>query len=312
MINLCTTCNKHKPFNAFTKNKKAPLGITNQCKECYNREAKISRRLSRIKRKGLPMFFDTIRCKSCGVCKPVGEFIQNNKKSVTTCKECRRTTRRLKYERNKESVKIQGLKYRRDNKEEIKSRSKLYYIDNKDDIRAGQKEYAEATKEDAKRRSEKCGTAHAKYSKFHDLLPASDILGQDKDLLIVACKQCGSGMTPTYYQAQARVFSYNNLGHGECNFYCSEKCKEECDIYYTQSVRKSERPTSAKSRACQTNHLKQLQCDEAGYNYCEKCGDIIDVELHHTQGVNNKDSINSAGHILLCLGCHRDLHLECK
>ena len=62
------------------------------------------------------------------------------------------------------------------------------------------------------------------------------------------------------------------------------------------------------------NSLKQIQCDEnSGQSHCERCGDFIDVELHHTLLISQygKDAINSSGHILLCAGCHIDLHSKC-
>ena len=69
------------------------------------------------------------------------------------------------------------------------------------------------------------------------------------------------------------------------------------------------------TRSCQTNHLKQLQVDETGYNYCEKCGtEVEEVQLHHTLEVAKfgVEAINSAGHILLCGECHKELTKACK
>jgi 5-methylcytosine-specific restriction endonuclease McrA len=73
--------------------------------------------------------------------------------------------------------------------------------------------------------------------------------------------------------------------------------------------------TKRKPRYCFVKTLKQLQCDNNnGQSYCEKCGDFIDVELHHTILVseNPKEAINPATHMLLCAGCHTNLHAECR
>ena len=69
-----------------------------------------------------------------------------------------------------------------------------------------------------------------------------------------------------------------------------------------------------KVRRCQTDHLKQLQIDEVGYNYCEKCGGRDEViELHHTLEIAKfgLEAINSAGHILLCGNCHKEVTIAC-
>lgn len=50
-----------------------------------------------------------------------------------------------------------------------------------------------------------------------------------------------------------------------------------------------------------------------GQRCCERCDDIIDVELHHTLEIQShgEAAVNSAGHILLCAGCHVGLHAGC-
>jgi 5-methylcytosine-specific restriction endonuclease McrA len=82
-----------------------------------------------------------------------------------------------------------------------------------------------------------------------------------------------------------------------------------------RSIRYINKTTNNLVRSCQTNHLKQLQLDEVGYNYCEKCGNKTTiVELHHTLEVakHGLNSINSAGHILLCSECHKELTKQCN
>ena len=135
----------------------------------------------------------------------------------------------------------------------------------------------------------------------------------------VTCKMCGTRFTPTRGQVQSRVKSFEGKKRGESNFYCSDLCKGSCPVYRAQpqcappSLRKPKSVT-AKIRACQPNALKQIQCDENnGQSHCERCGDLIDVELHHTLPVAEygEDAINPAGHMLLCAGCHVTLHREC-
>ena len=148
------------------------------------------------------------------------------------------------------------------------------------------------------------------------LIDSPSIINGD---VYVSCKNCGKLFRPTYQQAQLRTGSFYFGLHGENNFYCSDSCKDKCPVFNHKSNHPDPRistPTKArrKTRSCQTKNLKQLQCDETGgQSYCERCGDLIDVELHHTLPVSKygKEAICPAGHILLCFGCHLELHREC-
>ncbi len=142
----------------------------------------------------------------------------------------------------------------------------------------------------------------------------------NENMLEIRCYKCGKWYTPTRVSVNNRVKSIKT-GIGECNLYCSDECKNSCVVYGFNSPSIDPRsivyiPKTEKQRvrSCQTNHLKQLQCDSVGYNYCEKCGDIIDVELHHTipVGSGGEKAVSSAGHVLLCVGCHTNIHEFCK
>jgi hypothetical protein len=141
-------------------------------------------------------------------------------------------------------------------------------------------------------------------------------------VVYATCKMCGKHFPPTYRQVCARIkaFEGDGPGHSENNFYCSDSCRESCPTFNYKTHTTDPRLRKPKSetdnaRSCQTKTLKQLQCDHnKGQSYCEKCGDFIDVELHHTLPVSQfaKEAINPAGHILLCAGCHVELHGECS
>jgi hypothetical protein len=135
----------------------------------------------------------------------------------------------------------------------------------------------------------------------------------------VDCKKCGKQYAPSVIAIRTRIYAYEGKQPGESNFYCSEYCKSSCFIFNAKSnhidprLRKDEEET-VRARSCQTKALKQLQCDHNnGQSYCEKCGDFVDVELHHTLPIAEfgEKAIDSSGHILLCAGCHTTIHKEC-
>ena len=139
--------------------------------------------------------------------------------------------------------------------------------------------------------------------------------------LEVKCHNCKKWHIQTIANSWTRIQSAHGKKCGENNLYCSDECKNSCPVFNhksnhidPRSIIAVDKTEQELTRLCQNNILKQIQCDEKGYNYCEKCGDIIDVELHHTHEVSKYGvgSINSSGHILLCAGCHTELHSDCK
>ncbi|MBV5347147.1 hypothetical protein JZU46_02875 [bacterium] len=142
----------------------------------------------------------------------------------------------------------------------------------------------------------------------------------DLNLLGVECKYCSKLFIPTTQNVKHRLTSIDT-GIYQNNFYCSDKCKSSCKVYRFQhnmvdpdSILYVEKSDRQQARACQTNYLKQLQLDEIGYNYCEKCGELNAIELHHTLEIAKYglEAISSASHILLCNKCHKDLTKQCR
>ena len=180
----------------------------------------------------------------------------------------------------------------------------------------------------------KCGKCNGRHggNYYKDGIPKYDLFVKefgsvsiecrrnDTDSLVleVKCHYCKKWHIPSAKSAYHKKASILGKENGEYNLYCSTQCKDECPTYHFNPLWID--PNSkifgdaASVRRCQTKALKELQCQDNGYNYCEKCGDIIDVELHHTLKVSEhgKNAINSAGHILLCAGCHVELHRSCK
>lgn len=160
------------------------------------------------------------------------------------------------------------------------------------------------------------------FSKLNKYQPVHVVIKNNLELLGVECFYCKKVFVPTSVSVRTRLKAIEGKTTGEAQLYCSDKCKQSCKIYgfnplstdpdsilYVDSLEKEQ------TRSCQTNHLKQLQLDEYGYNYCEKCGkEQNSIDLHHTLEVARygREAISSAGHILLCKKCHRELTKQCK
>lgn len=243
--------------------------------------------------------------KRCNKCKEVKLLSEFHKKKLgkyrctSHCKICISIHNKQYHTNNKDK----RQQYCLNNKAQIAAQHKRYRVDNKDKIDARHKQYRAAL----------CTNDRTTQ------IPTTDKPLFSDNKLTVLCKQCAIRFQPTNLCVANRIQAYKTVGV-ENNFYCSDKCKDSCVLFNFHpnqidprsklAIHKTEQQTA---RNCQTDHLKQLQCDEVGHNYCERCGDIIDVELHHTLPINHygKDAINSAGHILLCPGCHVELHEEC-
>lgn len=137
----------------------------------------------------------------------------------------------------------------------------------------------------------------------------------------VRCKKCDKWFKPTKNQISARINALERPDSKyfsvESNFYCSEECKQNCDVYYAQLTPKSLRNYKDKARCNQHINRKallDLQIDECGYNYCEKCGkrfDAKDLALHHNIMVSlDPGMADDMSHQLLCCVEHHD-HKDC-
>lgn len=270
--------------------------------------------------------------------KDINEFYKNrtHKDGLDSyCKGCRKAYQNANKERsmgwriinkkhleayrdsNKKKNNIINKLYYKANKEKINIRQKAYNEVRKEGIAVYQKIYNQKNKERIKIRQNSPVTAEQWLQK----IPCIDKPLLENNQITVECKLCNDRFAPTRQQIEVRWKAWDGKTSGECNFYCSDGCKYSCPLYRFSPERhidpKSklyiQKTEQQEVRACQTRTLKEMQCDEVGYNYCERCGDIIDVELHHTLPVAEfgKEAINPAGHMLLCVGCHIVVHGEC-
>ncbi len=232
------------------------------------------------------------------------------------CKECRRLSRIV----NREKISERNKRYRENNKEKLRECNRQYHFNNRETILEKQKKYREAKKDVI----EAWPKNRANYTTYCNKLIITDkpTLGEDGKLKI-CCKNCGVLFYPTNREVDGRVQAIKGNYKGEHNFYCSDECKNSCLLYHfttgtqtdPRSILHKSKTEQQLTRACQTDHLKQLQFDEVGYSYCEKCGtEETAIELHHTLEVAKYglEAISSASHILLCSECHKELTRQCR
>lgn len=278
---VCVKCGLTKHTEEFFKEEKLLHGVRSECKVCtMDRKKQL-----RVLRSPLPMFEYYRVCPGCGECKPIDEFYVTKNMKIHRCSECRTRDSAL---------------WRNSHKDEKKKASDKYYSNNRDEVMSKSKEAKQLP---------------AIAENFLSKLTVDEKPENRNGTLFVRCKKCGEMFAPTRAQVKLRVACLNTLGLGEGHLYCSEECKYTCDVFNAHTKRKSERGFTDKARGCQITvkkGFKQLQCDEVGHNYCEKCGDIIDVDLHHTQQVAVGGDVNNpAGMVLLCYWCHLNLHNSC-
>lgn len=283
MEKLCKKCEKTKDASEFHKCNTNRDGLQSYCKECRQKNWLTSTGVRARADKGLLFDQGLKRCSKCMRIKPLSSFHKSSSSQIgvkPSCKECAHKQYRMTHKKPKQQVMV-----------------------------------------DSKKSRQKYLQGPSKSKQLFKTIPKTDKPAIDrKGYIQVACYFCKNHFKPTVSAILTRKNCFNGAIPGEGNFYCSENCKKTCPTFKFQPDRQTDPrsklyvpPTETqKARAAQTDKLKKAQCLEVGYNYCERCGDIIDVELHHTLPVSEygMESIDHDSHMLLCPGCHVTLHRE--
>ena len=250
------------------------------------------------------------KCTKCGVLKDEKEFIDDKGKVVKLCKRCReykKEYRKEYYERNKEREKEQCKEYYARNKEQIKERVKEYgkerYERNKEQIKEYKKEYYERSKEQIKEYNRRS----AKYETYaHKLTVEESPRKGKRGELLARCTKCGEYFAPTNNEVRNRVSALEGKLPGEHRLYCSQECKDACEIYgvnydpYAKHASIERDPAWAKA-------IKK----RASFT-CERCGSTSELEAHHEIPVKVDQSLvnDEMNGICLCHECHMKAHSE--
>ena len=135
----------------------------------------------------------------------------------------------------------------------------------------------------------------------------------DENILEVRCKYCGKWYKPTRKQTCNKLNYLLGTIKSESNFYCSEKCKKVCPIFYKSKYPVGFTGDQNSSREVQPE-LRKMVLERDDYT-CQKCGlnsneQCVELHCHHINPVK-LDPIESAdidNCITLCVDCHHEAH----
>ena len=292
-LKRCTKCLKIKnvsEFNAMSRNK---CGLQPKCRVCNKLYRDVNKKILAEKKK---------------------IYYKENKVIRSQYNKAYR-------EKNKEAIAKQHKEYNTKNRELIRRKDREYRNTRKEHIINYGKKYRKINKKRLSACKKKYKESYCTSKEFINKINNKDynytaLFRNNK--IIVLCYNCKAVYSPTNLE----VISFLKTPKGYSNIYCSGKCKQACKVFNFKPsmvdpdsklyIPKAEQQ---QARSCQTGHLKQLQPDEFGYNYCEICGEEVKVvELHHTLEVAKfgVEAVNSAGHILLCNTCHKKLTKQCN
>lgn len=260
-------------------------------------------------------------CTKCGVEKELNEFHNDKTRKDGKVSNCKKCVKQYQLD-NFDAISQKNKEYKRTHSEKYKEYNKRYHKENYSKIRERHKKYNELNKE-----------AIAEYSRIYSKIARSEVvlfeiykdsltveespIKDENGLLMCMCSKCKEYYYPKKSEVRHRVQALKGNQVGESKLYCSEKCKQECDVYWAQTIPKSLRSVVKQVRCHQHINRKallDLQIDECGYNYCEKCGkrfDASDLALHHNIMVSlDLGMADDMSHQLLCCIDHHD-HKGC-
>ncbi len=179
--------------------------------------------------------------------------------------------------------------------------------------------YEKNKKKIAKQKKEASGLS-AKYSTYKDQLFVDKIRKTDNDFLEVKCKHCKKWFKPINRQVRHRVQAINGKSMGEKNFYCSQECKDNCEVY-GKSPRTLEKQdelnagiyTVHKHEGFYTESQLKIWSKEVrnkANNECEKCGSKDNLQSHHINPKSTypEKALEPDNGVCVCLDCHKNLH----
>jgi len=139
--------------------------------------------------------------------------------------------------------------------------------------------------------------------------PKRDI--KDKNVLTVICTLCKIRFIPDINVVRNRVRALKGTSDGECRIYCSEECKQKCQVFNRSVYPKDYTPDY--SREVQPE-LREMRLEFDNY-ICQRCNKHkIDLNsplhCHHIEGIKWEplESADIDKVITVCKDCHKEIH----
>ncbi|MFA7287291.1 MAG: hypothetical protein WC055_00265 [Melioribacteraceae bacterium] len=282
----CRICGIIKDIAEFHKNKSSFDGRAYICSDCACNESKRYRGMYKEINEIGNICHDVKRCSHCKEEKEIENFnsdISSFGGFDKYCKECRS---------------IMNKEYSEKNKDRISEFRKINYIKNRDLILDRQRKSMEDI---------------ATFARFgHRLTSEEEAIEGENGALLIKCTHCKKYHVQKNKVVLNRIAALNTPGGSESRIYCSDQCKQDCDIYWAKLIPKSLRNIASKSR-CNQNRVREIlldiQFDEMGCNWCDKCGDIFgpeDLFFHHNIPIGDDPTEydNAAHYMLVCKDHH--------
>lgn len=210
------------------------------------------------------------KCSRCGKEKTLVDFHKDKNRPNgrnSICKECRKAIDKNQYDTNRDRIVLRKRNWRQE--------SALY------------------------------ATFAHQFKFCNDVRRAKD----NPDLLEIKCVKpgCPEWFKPTNSACQRRLDSLNHINKGEGNFYCSDKCKEECPIFGKSWWPEGEGPDN--SRPGQAEWAKMVFERADGICEVEGCDEPASV-AHHKNPVKTHplESMDLDNGIAVCDKHNKEFH----
>jgi hypothetical protein len=123
-------------------------------------------------------------------------------------------------------------------------------------------------------------------------------------------KERGGWFTPTGRELELRIYCIENIkGNDGGYFYCSQRCKDKCELYYSRGsdpFRDRDLPYTYHELQIFRQEVLKRQKKEDGYNFCEKCYSTENLHVHHEKSVKTHPhlALDPENGIVFCEKCH--------
>jgi hypothetical protein len=127
----------------------------------------------------------------------------------------------------------------------------------------------------------------------------------NRELLEIECSKCNRWFVPTRSTVNSRINALNGNGHGESRLYCSQECKDSCEVYgkNTLSYINLKQECDVYTQY-ELSTWSQEVLNRADY-ICEICG----AEAEHAHHIQPKKlepglALDPDNGLALCKNCH--------